>query len=304
LTRKHDDRHLTARRIQAFLDGRLPEKEAGTVREHAESCARCGTDLEAWRLLFDELSELDRLEPSAELAAGVLLGIRTKADERLEAALEQLGRHAPSPGFAARVMAGLEEPAGTAARIPDAKVEALLAGLGHYEPSPAFAARVMSQLRIGALVREQKRRPVAAAARSVVSVARDAWTALDRIVPKTRGAWAVIGGVAVTPVSIIALVAWTIFSNPLATPANLARFAWWQTSTFLGSLAASFGDIVFESPVITLLYAAAESLSPTPVVAVVGAVSFGLLTFGALWILYRNLLLTRSVDTRYARAAA
>jgi len=177
------------------------------------------------------------------------------------------------------------------------EVDELFAGLGHFSPSPAMAHRVMAEVGSGALARRRRIAPLAAAARSALGF-------LGRAVPKTRRAWAIISGVAVTPASIVALLAWTVFSNPLATPGNVAQFAWWQVNAAFAAVWGAIGDFVMGSPVLAQGYAMLDYLLATPAVAAAGAVSLGLLSCGSLWVLYKNLMPTRSVETRYARVAA
>lgn len=70
------DGHLDARRIEAYLDGELPEGERSAVVAHADACARCGADLESWKLLFARLEALPEFEPGAGFAAAVLDRVR------------------------------------------------------------------------------------------------------------------------------------------------------------------------------------------------------------------------------------
>lgn len=66
------DEHLSAEHIQAFLDGELSQGDMAHVQGHAAVCVRCQAEIEAWRLLFDELEDLPTLEPSPGLVQRVM----------------------------------------------------------------------------------------------------------------------------------------------------------------------------------------------------------------------------------------
>jgi Putative zinc-finger len=339
LSNARDLTHLTAERIQGFLDGLLPAREVADVQQHVTSCSRCRSDLEAWQMLFSELGDLEQLEPAESLRQAILAGLESAAERQLDALLDAIERFSPSPTFAARVMAEWRSRASTAStRVADVEVEALLSGLGHYQPEPAFAARVMEDWRsekagqaaleieidgvfaglgqfqpspafsqlvmakvdVGGLVRQAaSTQPVPLAA-----LVRRAGAFAGRMVPRTKHAWAVISGVAVTPASVVALLAYAIFSNPLATPANLAQFAWWRVASAGSMLGGSVQGFFLDSTLAIQGYSAFEYVASSPLVAAGGALSFALLTCGALWVLYKNLIPTSAVEQGYARIAA
>ena len=56
--------HLTAERIQAFLDDALARDDRAEVQEHATFCGRCHAELEAWQFLYSELRGLPELSPA------------------------------------------------------------------------------------------------------------------------------------------------------------------------------------------------------------------------------------------------
>ncbi|MEM7415383.1 MAG: zf-HC2 domain-containing protein [Gemmatimonadota bacterium] len=89
--------HLSAERLQAFLEGDLSKRERSAVEEHLESCKRCSAELDGWRVLFDDLSGLSA--------------------------------HRPHQGFAERVMSEVDvpEPVSLAARVRG-RIEAGLTG--------------------------------------------------------------------------------------------------------------------------------------------------------------------------------
>jgi anti-sigma factor RsiW len=326
--------HLTPERIQVYLDGGLLDEEVADVRQHATFCELCQAELEAWQLLYAELGGLQELSPSTEMRSSVMAEVRARLEEHLVAGriqdflegvlaapaaasvrahlencgecraevagwrrvldgLGSLERLEPSPALAARVMETWRAEA-VEQLVSEAEVDRLLAGLGHLEPSPAFARRVMAQVRIGELVRQQ------AEPQPIAVLARKAAVWAGRIVPRTRKTWAAVSGVAVTPVSVVALVAYTVFSNPLVTPTNLVSFVWWKVGGIASAIGTALVDGAVESATLFQLYSALEYLIASPAVAALGAVSFAMLTCGALWVVYKNLLTAPAVEPRYA----
>ena len=81
--------HLSAERLQALLEGDLPQRDVAGIEEHLAGCARCSAELDAWSILFEDLGGLSS--------------------------------HRPHQGFADRVMAGVQitEPVPLAARVRD-----------------------------------------------------------------------------------------------------------------------------------------------------------------------------------------
>jgi anti-sigma factor RsiW len=84
----HRDEHLSAERIQAFLDGELSQAEMARVQGHSASCVRCQSEIEAWRLLFDELEDLPLLDPSPALVDRVMRALPRRAAAGLAEALD------------------------------------------------------------------------------------------------------------------------------------------------------------------------------------------------------------------------
>jgi hypothetical protein len=60
------------RRLQAYLDGDLPEAEARALGEHLAGCARCAAELAALRRVFAMLAAVPLDEPSPGLTERVL----------------------------------------------------------------------------------------------------------------------------------------------------------------------------------------------------------------------------------------
>ena len=196
--------HLTAERIQAFLDDALSRDDRAEIQEHATFCGRCHAELETWQLLYSELGELPELSPAPNFRDRVLAGLDTAVPaasakkrrlgwlrrravraaqhldpERLQDYVEGL---LPAPQMA-RISVHLEACGGC--RGEEEQWRSLIQGiekLPEMVPSRAFASHVMGQIRIGRLVR-----PVAARTtrgRALV------WA--GRLIPRTQKAWAVI----------------------------------------------------------------------------------------------------------------
>lgn len=315
VAKKHPDTHLTAERIQAFLDEALSSEERAEVREHATFCGGCQAELDTWRLLYSELSELPELSPAPGFATRVLSALEpaVPGSETERPLLGWLGQWAArtaghvGPGrlqdyveslLPARQMARVSahiEACGTC-RSEEAKWKELIHGLEHLPelaPSEAFSGRVMAQLVIDDLVR--------APAPSYARRWAIAWA--ERLIPRTQRAWAVISGVAVTPVTVVASLAYAVFSNPLVTPGSLVSFLWWKVSAGGTALVGVFTDGLLESSIAFYAYSVLGALADAPVVAAMGAVSLAAATSLSGWVLYRNLITTRTVDGNYARAS-
>ena len=155
----HDFEHLSAERIQAFLDGELSQAEMALVQAHSASCARCQAEIEAWGLLFEELEELPPLEPSAGLANRVIVGLPERVPAGLGGSVagppSVTGDHLTPEVFQDRVEGRI--PAAGDAHLAScgncrqelATWQAVFAGLEDLErlaPSANFAERVMAAL--------------------------------------------------------------------------------------------------------------------------------------------------------------
>ena len=77
MAQKRSKTHLTAERIQAFLDESLSREERVRVQEHAAFCGRCQAELESWELLYSELGGLPELSPAPSFRERVLAGLDT-----------------------------------------------------------------------------------------------------------------------------------------------------------------------------------------------------------------------------------
>jgi len=331
VAKQQSNMHLTAERIQAFLDAALSSEERAAVREHATFCGDCQTELDSWRLLYSELSELPELSPAPGFATRVLTALNP-AVLKAESEKPLFGRlrHWVAQGVAQRVpqrvarTAEHVEPerlqdyvegllpsrqmarvsahvkACEACRSEELRWEELihgLEGLPELAPSQAFSGRVMAQLAIGHLVRT----PASSAATSATRQWVLGWA--ERLIPRTQKAWAVISGVALTPVTVVALLGYAVFSNPLVTPGYLASLLWWKVTGGVSALVGIFADGVLESPLVFYAYSVLGALANAPVVTAMVAVSLAAATSLSGWVLYRNLMTTRTVDGNYATAS-
>ena len=125
-----------------------------------------------------------------------------------------------------------------------------------------------------------------------------AWA--GRLIPQTQKAWAVISGIALTPVTVVALLAYAVFSNPLVTPGGLASFFWWRVSGGAAALWGLLADGFVESGIAFSTYSFLDLLAGAPAVTAMVSVSFAAATGLSGWVLYRNLMTTRTVDGNYA----
>ena len=322
MAQKHPKTHLTAERIQAFLDDVLSRDDRAEVQEHATFCGRCQAELETWQLLYSELGELPELSPAPNFRERVLASLDTAGPavaaahaenplfgwlrrravraaehldpERLQDYVEGL---LPAPQMA-RVSAHLDACGGC--RAEEEQWRSLIHGIEQLPvmvPSGAFASHVMGQIRIGRLVRPVAARTAHGSALAPVL----AWA--GRLVPRTQKAWAVISGIALTPVTVFALLAYAVFRNPLVTPEGLASFVWWRISDGASALWGLLANGLVESPLAFYAYSALDFVVAAPAVTAMVAVSFTAATTLAGWVLYRNLKTTRTVDGAYARAS-
>lgn len=141
--------HLSAKQIQAFLEGELPSRKVAVVEEHLAACATCAAELEGWQVLLHDLDDLATHRPREGFAERVMTDVRRRSHvtagvlqdflegtlpgrraERVERhlagcrpcaseaeawtavlrRLDELGSLAPSEGFRELVMSGVELP--------------------------------------------------------------------------------------------------------------------------------------------------------------------------------------------------
>jgi hypothetical protein len=121
--------------------------------------------------------------------------------------------------------------------------------------------------------------------------------------PGTGRGWSLAAGAAGAPVAALSLALYTLFSHPQLTPTSLAAFLWWQLTGLTTGLATGVANVVMESAVVFQLWNLLPHVADSPVVMGAGAAACSGATVGAAWILYRNLIATRTVDRPYANAS-
>jgi len=305
-------RHLTSEQIQEFLDRGLTPMEAGWVQEHLSVCPRCRSEMEAWSLLFSDLGSLPQLDPGPDLARGVLenLQVPEPLGQRVLGWVAPLGPPLPESGhLSAETLQEAVDgtlPRGHTAgarthlaacdscRAEMGRWERLfgsLATLGRLAPSAGFAERVMARIRIPA--------PVPALWAGFGRRAA-AWT--RSLLPKTRRGWAVAGGIASAPTITVGALFYLVFSHPLVTMGSFTTYVSWKVSALVGSLLSYAASAVLESVALFRAYSIMETLASSPLLLGIGGLTFSLTSALALWVLYRNLVATPSVESRYARA--
>src|SRR5690606_7375524 len=87
-------RHVSAERLQDFVEGLLSAPRMARVETHLATCPICAAEAEQWRALAVRLATLERLAPSEGFAEAVLARVETQA------------AHAASAAPAARVARG------------------------------------------------------------------------------------------------------------------------------------------------------------------------------------------------------
>jgi anti-sigma factor RsiW len=315
VSRQHDD-HLSAERLQALLDGEIPDREAVAARAHVDACPRCRAEMESWEVLFEDLSELPRLVPSAAFRERILdsLPRRAGARGRMRAlAHGLLGVEGERPHAGHVGSARLQDlmdgrlAARTAARV-EAHLDACavcrleldgfralagaLATLPQLAPSEDFSERVMARIRIGELAR-------AALAPTTRRERVFAW--LRRAVPTTPRGWAAALGASVAPVVTLVLVVYSVFSHPLVTLGSLTSFARLKGSALAERALGGVGAGWFESPAVLQAWTFLVEAFRSPTLAAASAALLSGLTMAALWVLYRNVFASHPEDGGYAR---
>ena len=296
--------HLSGERILDWLDGRLGPSAAARIEVHLEDCSRCGAEVEGWRALLGELSQLGPLALRPGFRGRVL-------DEVARAALAQLPLAARVRGSLDHWMrrlrafgAGHPQPArlqqfaeGALAHLPAAAVRrhlarcascrtearrwtALMRALGELPrlaPSPDFAPAVLRAVRLAPAPAASRARRLLGRARTLVALS-------------PRRAWAAAWGFALTPAVTAGLIAYAIFSHPLVTVGNLAAFLWLEGSEWAGALVRALGSALVESASVLPAWGAVDALSRSP--SAVGAALLGVcaLTLASAWVLYRNVI--------------
>ena len=308
MTRSDHDRHLSAELMQGFLDGEVSPREAARVQEHTASCARCRSELEAWKTLFGELGALAEVTPSPAFRERVLEAVPRgqPAREPLRGRVTRwVGRvFGRQPALAAAVLhpapEGLQDFLdGALARTEALGIEGHLHGcrecrreveswrrvmasveaLPSLDPSPEFSERVMAHVRVQlALVTAKP------------TVAERLQLIVGSVTPRTRRRVAALAGAGVTPAVTLGLLAYAVFSHPLVTLGNLLSFAWLQGSERVAVVGSDVVQRTTESAALFRAYQALEVVLASPGTAALAFTGLAGLTLTAVWVLYRNVL--------------
>lgn len=311
------DGHLAEERIQAFLDDRLPAEERAGVQDHLDRCAGCRTRYEVWQGVFTRLEGLPEMAPSPDFARRVMekLPVRRPVTERIRDWLRGL-RPASRPGFEhlgpdlvlgyldralprrrrSRVESHLEGCAACREEVSEwREVFVALEGLDRFRPSEGFADAVLTRVRM-------PDRAPAPAARPALPERIAGW--VEKLSPRTRKGWAAAGVAAAAPALALVTGGLALFSNPLLTPAHLVTFLWWEVSGATTALAGGAVQRLMESPALYQLWEAVQTFAGSPTLVGGSALAFSASTLVALWVLYRNLISTPTVERGYANVSA
>lgn len=307
-----DMRHLTSEQFQAFLDNGLSPREEALVQEHLSVCPECQQEMEGWSLLFTDLGSLPEIDPGPSFSRQVMDQLPARDSQRAgvrgwfgarDARVRQ-GEHIPGGSlqdYLEGVLSG-RRAAGAKAHLAacDPCREELkgwerlfgsLAALPSLAPTLGFAERVMARVRIPAPVpapwREAGRRAMG-------------WG--KGFLPQNRRGWAVAGGIASAPTISVAALVYLVFSHPLLSVGSFTTYASWKASALFASLFSSLSSAMVESLALFRVYSLLEVAAKSPLLVGFGGLAFSLLSALALWVLYRNLVATPSVENRYARA--
>ncbi len=288
--RQRPETHLSAERMQAFLEGDLPARERAGFEEHLAACARCSAELEGWRALFADLSGLASPAPRADFADRVMARVQmpATADHLTADVLQDFVDGLLPARHAAHVRAHVDGcPSCTRELEGWQRVVAALARLDRFAPREGFAARVMAAVRLPSAV------PAAAPVSLWATAGARALVLARRMVPRTRRAWAALSGVAVTPAVIFGLVFYSLFSHPTLTVQALVSFALWQLGDLfalgwnaVSGTALELGSTLGTGSVVDLI-------AGSPLVVAGGALVYSAVAAIALRVLYKNLFARR-----------
>lgn len=70
--------HPAAEELEAYVDGSLPDAERAVLESHVNSCPRCAAEVDEWRALFAALSSLPHLDPTPGFADRVMAGVQIR----------------------------------------------------------------------------------------------------------------------------------------------------------------------------------------------------------------------------------
>ncbi|MDX1646100.1 MAG: zf-HC2 domain-containing protein [Longimicrobiales bacterium] len=317
---EHEGSHVPGSVLQDFLEGSLAARRAHRIEEHLTRCDACTREADVWLGIMRRLDDLGTFSPGEGFADAVMsrvtipeqvslaARIRRKIDGLLGSApvpehvpaglLQDLVDGALPPTAVARVRAHVDGCHRCAGELASWQAVATrLEGLGRLEPAEGFVDHVMTGLQEARASRKVTRRPPAWT-RALAAARR----AAAGLLPEARQAVAALAGAAVTPMVILGVALWSLWSHPTLTMGSLASFLWWQVrdgaETALGGLSAvvTQGDWFG-------LYALLDIAASAPAMVAAGAVAYTTVCALALRVLYKNLYANRSTHERYAHVS-
>lgn len=228
--------HPPADSLEAFVEGILADGDRVVVESHLLGCAECRTAVEEWRGLFAALSGLPQFDPA--------------------------------PGFADRVMAGVEL-AGARSR----SVGARLAGWNWDSAQAAVAA-----------------------------AAGRAGGTLGRIMPKTTFGWAMATAFLSLPVVLFAATMGWLVSRTYVTPESLWAWATAQAVDGMRGFGQTAVSTALQTDIAAWLVSQGAVLFDRAGVTGIGVLlaAAGITTVVSAWVLYRNLFRTPTRESNYA----
>ncbi|MDT8340220.1 MAG: zf-HC2 domain-containing protein [Longimicrobiales bacterium] len=302
--------HIPAERLEALLDGALPEREARALRRAVAACPECARELASLETLFHSLEALPQLAPSAAFRKRVLGEIAAPARSRVVSAV--LGRrdgraHAASGELHEFLDGRLRGRAASHLRThldrcPTCRGELCglervvrgLEALPRLDPSPGFGEAVMASIRVQQMAR--------AAVAPTTRWAR-LWARVREWRPASGQRWAAALGVGTAPVVVLTLALRAVFSHELVTAGTLLAFLRMKLPTVPETWVSALTGWIAESPTASLAWQGVQAVAGSPTLAAAAATALVGTCIGALWVLYRNLALPRGEEARYANAA-
>lgn len=317
-----DLEHIEDGVLQDFLDGILATRQATRVERHLDQCSTCQGSADAWLVVLRQLEGLEHFAPQSGFADRVMARIeivdRVPLGTRIRQSVARIlggstPEHVPSGVLQdfvdgilpARALARVEAHIG-ACMTCTSEVEgwrsivSRLEKLERFAPASTFADQVMTRVVLPQPA-PARIKSLAYAAGRVASVAA---TAARRLVPRTQEAWAALAGVAVTPVATLGLVLYTVFSHPTLTLNSLASFAWWKVMDLAAGAFEGFSATALQGTQGFGMSSLFETLASAPLMVGGGVLAYSMVSALAMRVLYRNLIMNRSVNGRYAYVSA
>lgn len=328
--------HLSSETLQAHLKSELAEEQTHRVEAHLAECARCTSELDAWRLVFSRLKEIPNLSPSESFQEGVMARVPTRkpflsrisdwiratvgggpagADTHLEPSrIQDLLDGTLGWGNRRRVERHLSAcgRCGTEVRRWS-RLVATLETLPRLEPSEGFAARTMAAFQTVRTTTPAK--PFTPAA-TVTALWDRCWAAfqveIDRaekaavhaaqgLLPDTPRGWAWLAAAASLPAVGILVMAGAVVAHPLLTLEGLALFLRRQIADGFTVAGGWVADRAADGPALLQLREAAGILFAAPGLALTLLLAFWVATLISAWILYRNLIAPSTPGGQHAR---